>query len=75
MLFFTSDGAMIAGLTLHDESPDAVARTLRELAETLRADYGYVVWEEPPPDTREEFIERTAEAGLPKLERGRLITS
>jgi hypothetical protein len=75
MLFFTSDGAMIAGLTVHDEEPISVARYLGALGDTLHADYGYVVWEEPPPDTREEFLERTADAGMPKLEGGRLITS
>jgi hypothetical protein len=55
MLFFTTDGGLIAGLTVATEDPDLAARTLRQLARSVDARYGYATWEQPAPDTAFEF--------------------
>ncbi len=55
MLFFTSDGGLISGLTVATEDPELAGTTLRQLAESVDARYGYATWEQPPPDTALEF--------------------
>lgn len=62
-LFFTTDGGLIATLALAITDPHVAGNTLRQLAESVDADYGYVLWEEPPPDTASEF-KATARASL-----------
>jgi hypothetical protein len=72
MLFFTTDGGLVAGLTVHDENPATLTRYLQQLAESMDAKYGYVAWEEPPPERSSEFIARASEAMPPRLAKGRL---
>ena len=66
MLFFTADRGLIAGLTVETDDPDRAATTLRKLAQSVDARYGYATGEQPPPDTTSEFkaIARTAEIQL-----------
>ena len=66
MLFFTTDGGLIAGLTVATEDLDRASTTLRQLAQSVDARYGYATGEQPPPDTTSEFkaIARTAEVQL-----------
>lgn len=54
MLFHTRDGEVVFGLALPTESP---GERLKELAAFVGAEYAYLGWEEPPPDTSREFIE------------------
>jgi len=55
MLFFTTDGGLIAGLTVATEDPDLAGTTLRQLARSVDARYSYATWEQPPPATASEF--------------------
>jgi hypothetical protein len=66
MLFFTTDGGLIAGLTVQTDDPARATTTLRQLAQSVDARYGYATGEQPPPDTTSEFeaIARTAEIQL-----------
>jgi hypothetical protein len=58
-LFFTSDGGLIAGVTVGAERFTDTAATLRELALSVGARYGYSTGEEPPPfETTSEFKDR-----------------
>ena len=61
MLFFTTDGGLIAGLTVETDEPSRASTMLRQLAESLGARYGYAACEEPPPDTTSEFKARARE--------------
>lgn|SRR5262249_14405856 len=55
MLFFTADAGLIAGLTVSTEDLDVAEKTLRELAQSVDARYGYALGDSPPPDTASEF--------------------
>ena len=58
-LFFTGDGGLIAGVTIGAETFAETATTLRELALSVDARYGYATGEEPPPyGTTSEFKTR-----------------
>ncbi|MCB0374398.1 MAG: hypothetical protein KDD04_00610 [Sinomicrobium sp.] len=74
MLFFTEDGAMIAGLTLVLTETLEIARYLQELGKTIWGNFGYTTFEEPPPITVKEFIRNVNVASSPKLFEGSLIT-
>ena len=67
MLFFTIDGGMIAGLTVSTWDADLAGSTLRRLAATVDARYGYTLWEQPPPDSAAEFRAAAREADLPRI--------
>ena len=56
MLFFTSDGGMIIGLTVSGDQNTAL-QYLDRLAKTVEARFGYITGEEPPPDYAAEFID------------------
>lgn len=66
MLFFTTDSGLNAGLTVETDDPNQASTTLRQLAQSVDARYGYATGEQPPPDTASEFkaIARTAEIQL-----------
>lgn len=54
MLFFTADGNMISGLAvMGGEDKD----WLEKISSVVGGNYGYVSFEEPPPDDTQEFIE------------------
>jgi hypothetical protein len=55
MLFFTTDGALIAGLTVATSDLELAGMTLRRLAATVDARFGYATWEQPPLDRASEF--------------------
>lgn len=63
MLFFTTDNAMIVGVTVETEDVEELKTSLTELAEHMDASVGCVLWETPPPDTAREFrdVVRTSE--------------
>jgi hypothetical protein len=67
MLFFTTDGGLIAGLTVATADPDRARTTLRRLAQSVDARYGYATWEEPPPDTASGFKARARKAEIQLL--------
>lgn len=54
MLFYTIDGAMIAGLAGTIQSP---GNAILNLASVVNGRYGYMTSEECPPDTKADFIE------------------
>ncbi|WHI53283.1 hypothetical protein P3339_11180 [Microbulbifer sp. MLAF003] len=54
MSFFTEDGCMIAGITVPADGSES---WLNKLSELVGGEYGYVGFDSPPPDTREEFIQ------------------
>jgi hypothetical protein len=53
MLFYTRDGAMIAGLVV---SEPAVGPTLQAMSRQVQGRFGYITLESSPPETRDEFI-------------------
>ncbi|QRK10992.1 hypothetical protein JQX13_13525 [Archangium violaceum] len=67
MLFFTTDGAMIAGLSVEGDQPPFLEETLRRLALTVSGREGYCAFETPPPDTLREFVDNARQAPPPKL--------
>ena len=69
MLFFTTDGGLIAGLTVATADPNRAGATLRRLAQSVDAHYGYATWEQPPPDTTSEFKTRARTAEIQLLPR------
>jgi hypothetical protein len=56
MLFFTTDGQIIVGLTVSGDQNTAL-QYLDRLAKTVDARLGYITGEEPPPDTAAEFAD------------------
>ena len=70
MLFFTTDGAMIVGLSVEGDQPPLLEETLRALALTVSGRVGYCAYETPPPDTVSEFIDYARQATPPKLVNG-----
>lgn len=62
MLFFTTDGGLVVGLSIADEDADAARQILSQLAATVGAAHGYATFEEPPPATTPEFLARARSA-------------
>ena len=60
MCFFTKDGNLILGLYCLTNYPDTKIEEhyLNMMKEFLRSDLGYIDYESPPPDNKEEFLER-----------------
>lgn len=54
MLFYTRDGALMAGLVV--DEPEVQA-TLQALSRQVQGRFGYITSESCPPETREEFID------------------
>ena len=54
MLFYTKDGAMIAGLAGTHLDP---AETLKKLSNQVNGSFGYITGENHPPATRDAFID------------------
>lgn len=67
MLFFTSDGGLIAGLSLPDTQDGAIERALTDLAETVGGRFGMTLWEEPPPERAADFLAAARTAKGPRL--------
>ena len=67
MLFFTVDGGMIAGLTVATWEGDLAENSLRLLARTVDAQYGYTLWEQPPPDSVTEFKAAARKSDRPRI--------
>ena len=66
MLFFTRDGAMIAGLA-RDNDPRTM---LSKIAGVVGGRFGFVTAESPPPDSVREFLVVCRESALPALNDG-----
>jgi hypothetical protein len=64
MLMFTTDGALVVGLSIAGEDAGEAARVLSELARTVGAEHGYVTSDERPPDTARDFLVRTPRAAI-----------
>lgn len=73
MLFFTADGSMIVGLSVDSDQQRVLEDSIERLAVCLEARAGYCAYEEPPPDTRQEFIDNARRAAPPKIVDGALI--
>lgn len=74
MLFFTRDNALVVGIAIDIESAGEIVNYLDALSKTVNGQYGYIVFEYPPPDTSTEFIEIARNATPPKLVNGKLIS-
>lgn len=53
MIFFTKDGGMIAGITVADGEE---VSWFEKLSRLLGGEYGYVSFDQPPPERTSEFI-------------------
>lgn len=69
MLFFTSDGEMIAGLVV---PAVAASKALVELAEVVGGQFGFLTTENPPPETSAQFIDLCRASTLTALVDGRV---
>ena len=69
MLFFTTDGAMIAGLGGPRTAP---ADALSEMQQVVNGEFGYVTSGTCPPQSTEEFISLCKHSTLPHLYHGEL---
>jgi hypothetical protein len=67
MLFFTSDGNVIFGITVSHMNQQELMVHLNELLELVNGKAGYIAVEEPPPLTTKEFICIANEAALGKI--------
>lgn len=72
MTFFTEDGCMIVGIAVPG---DEVEHWLNELSEIVGGQYGYVGFDAPPPETREEFIQLCKESDQVRLIAGEVVQS
>ena len=70
MLFFTDDGAMIAGLAVPAESSKTF---LGEVAKCVRGRFGMACSEERPPDSAEEFIQLCRKSEFARIVDGMLL--
>ncbi len=69
MLFFTQDGGMIAGLVIHSDE----TLWLKQVATHVGGRFGYVSFEEPPPDKMDIFVEYCKTTITTKLLEGQLV--
>jgi hypothetical protein len=58
MIFPTTDGQMIYGLSCRADDEGTPGRILDAMKHFLQADIGYIAFEEPPPETTQEFMDR-----------------
>jgi len=70
MLFFTSDGGMIVGLTIRTDDQAEAADFLLRLAATVNGQFGYMAFEQPPPDTIREFMAAVERSPWPRIVNG-----
>jgi hypothetical protein len=80
MVFFTSDGGMVLGVSVPEQHEDPhreeaeIAGWLARLQQATGAAVGYALYESPPPgNTVAEFVGGLAVAWPPKLIDGRLV--
>lgn len=57
MVFPTSDGQFIYGLSCDCEDEKVADSLLDEMKQFMKTDIGYIAFEEPPPRTAQEFME------------------
>lgn len=53
MAFFTCDGGLIVGLTVHE---GAAEKYLAVMKDTLQSRFGTILFEQPPPESSKEFL-------------------
>jgi hypothetical protein len=70
MLFFTVDGGMIVGVSVAIDDLSKAAPYLRSLADDFDGRLGYATFEEPPPDSTEDFIKTVTLSAGPKILQG-----
>ena len=84
MMFFTEDDGLIVGLSVQSDScyvnevagsmpPDNTTTFLERLARTADGKFGYVAVEQPPADTKDEFICEARNSAFAKLLDGLII--
>lgn len=69
MLFYTEDGAMIAGVSGLEIPPNAV---LQRMAAEVGGEFGYLTSGSCPPETRGEFIALCRNSALDRLVEGQV---
>ena len=67
MLFFTSDGGLIAGLSVPDTEAGVIERALKDLAASVGGRFGMTLWEEPPAERAADFVAAARAAKGPRL--------
>ena len=72
MLFFTSDGRLIIGISVKTDKPGEIANYLQKLSKAVHGKFGYSAFEEPPPDTVQDFVDLVKASALPKIVEGSL---
>ncbi len=72
MVFFTSDGGMIAGLAVNEEDGRLYLEQLRDF---WNADYGYTIFESVPPDNAADFIKLCQNSQYLKLVEKKIVVS
>lgn len=72
MLFFTTDGGMIVGLSVEVDKREDARKFLEALAADVDGEFGMVMLEQPPADSAEEFIREVADWPSPKLFRSKI---
>ena len=72
MLFFTSDGSLIIGISVTTDESGETAKYLKELSKTVDGKFGYAIFEEAPPGTVQDFINLVKALPAPKIVEGSL---
>lgn len=72
MLFYTEDGQMVAGLAVEQNS---VEKLFSELALFSDAKYGYVSFDSPPPETKDEFVQYCRNSDQVRMVDGEMLIS
>lgn len=70
MLFYTEDGELIAGFAVKDSDHE---KWISKLAKVVNGAYGYVSFENVPPDTKDEFIELCNSSDQIKMIDGKVV--
>ncbi len=73
MVFFTSDCAMIVGVSIDSTDMKQISRYLKKIADTVGGSAGYCAFEEPPPETVKEFLDAVMLSNYPKLIDGQIV--
>ena len=70
MLFYTEDGGLVAGVAVKDSDHE---KWINKLAKVVNGAYGYVSFENVPPDTKGEFIELCNSSDQIKMVGGKVM--
>ena len=57
LVFPTSDGQMIFGISCDSDNEKVANKLLHSMKQFFKTEFGYITGEEPPPETAQEFME------------------